>query len=123
MNLLENTMSVEDAILTHTSRLSPEERAKLMRELALQNRQDRVQLDVVMRKHLGAWLRRSRKERGISQAALADSMGLSRPAVASLEAGRQGCTIEQFVAFCGLLNQNPWESLEEILNWPGKGAT
>jgi transcriptional regulator with XRE-family HTH domain len=58
------------------------------------------------RRILGDRLRSARLTSGLSQAGLAEKLGLSRPAIASIEAGRQAITVEQLVELCAQLNVN-----------------
>ncbi len=67
---------------------------------------------------LGKWIRRSRKEKGLTQLLLAEQLGLSRPALNNMEAGKQSCAVEMFLHICFVLTQRPDEALAEVMNWP-----
>jgi HTH-type transcriptional regulator/antitoxin HipB len=60
-----------------------------------------------LRRAVGARIRKARLARGLSQAELAEKMELSRPAIASIEAGRQGLLVDQLVAIAHLLDVDP----------------
>lgn len=57
----------------------------------------------VFRRRIGAKIRQARIVAGFSQAGLADRLGISRPGAASIEAGRQGVTVEQLLVICDTL--------------------
>lgn len=52
---------------------------------------------------------------GLSQLGLAEKLGLSRPAVASIEAGRQAVTVEQLVDICSHVGVNVADVIKEAL--------
>jgi len=67
------------------------------------------------RRILGDRLRSARLHSGLSQQGLAEKLGLSRPAVASIEGGKQAVTVEQLVEMCSHLNVNVADILGEAL--------
>jgi transcriptional regulator with XRE-family HTH domain len=67
------------------------------------------------RRILGDRLRSARLKSGLSQQGLAEKLGLSRPAVASIEAGKQAVTVEQLVELCTHLSVNVADIIGEAL--------
>jgi transcriptional regulator with XRE-family HTH domain len=52
---------------------------------------------------LGRWVRRVRKSNALTQAQLAELMGLDRSSVASIETGRQRVLLHSLVEFAELM--------------------
>ena len=65
------------------------------------------------RRRLGARVRKARIAKELSQAELAEKMELSRPAIASIEAGRQGLMVEQLMLLAHLLDVAAEQLLRE----------
>ena len=59
---------------------------------------------------LGKFIRSARKEKGIRQSDLAYRIGLSRPSVVNMEAGRQAVSLPMFMAICDALDVHPVEA-------------
>lgn len=71
-----------------------------------------------LREKLGERLRSARLRAGLSQAGLAERLNISRPAVASIESGRQGISVDQLVEMAQQLDVNPTALLAEALGAP-----
>ena len=67
----------------------------------------------------GEHLRALRKQRGLSQQALADEADISWPTVQRVEAGSQSATLEVLAALAQALNI----SLKELVDFPRAPAT
>ena len=67
----------------------------------------------------GEHLRALRKQRGLSQQALADEADISWPTVPRVEAGSQSATLEVLAALAQALNI----SLKELVDFPGAPTT
>lgn len=65
---------------------------------------------------LGENIRKKRDACGLTQEALANKVGISRPSLANIERGRQRLTVDQLVEIAGILEV----SLEELV--PAKDA-
>lgn len=65
---------------------------------------------------LGENIRKRRDECHLTQEALANKVGISRPSLANIERGRQRLTVDQLVEIAGILER----SLDEIV--PNKEA-
>ncbi len=63
-------------------------------------------------------IQRKRKERGLTQAQLADAAQLSRTSVAFIEAARQECGLETFVNLSLALGTEPHTLLQEVWSPP-----
>lgn len=74
------------------------------------------------RRILGDRLRSARMKSGLSQLGLAEKLGLSRPAIASIEAGRQAVTVEQLVELCAQLNVNVADIIGEAMEARPRGT-
>jgi transcriptional regulator with XRE-family HTH domain len=62
-------------------------------------------------KELGTTVRRLRRERGLSQERVAKDCGMSRSALANIEAGHQRVAFHQFLALARALRAEPQELL------------
>jgi len=60
---------------------------------------------------VGARLRAARRRTVLTQDALARQVGVSRPSVSSIEAGRQTITLALFLSLCDALGADPAELL------------
>lgn len=54
-------------------------------------------IESAVREHLGARVRRLRLERNISQAQLAEAIGMARTSITNIEVGRQGLVTPSFI--------------------------
>ena len=64
------------------------------------------------REHIGKWLRDKRKAKELSQAELADLMGIRFETVSKVEAGKWAITVDMLALFCEHLEC----PLDEIFN-------
>jgi len=72
-----------------------------------------------LREKLGEQLRSARVKTGLSQAGLAEKLSISRPSIASIEAGRQSVAVEQLVDIAKLLDISAVEVLAHVLGGTG----
>ncbi len=68
-----------------------------------------------IRRRLGSILRTKRTAKSLSQTALAQQVGLSRPTVAHIELGKQECGLEAFVRIARALDEQPHELLKRLV--------
>jgi DNA-binding XRE family transcriptional regulator len=59
---------------------------------------------------------------GLSQLGLASKLGVSRPTIASIEAGRQAVTVEQLVDICVHVDANAADVVKEALGGPAPSS-
>jgi len=78
--------------------------------------------DAQFRRRIGAEVRAARTRRSITQAVLADRLGLRRTSVTNIEAGEQGLTLETFVDLAAALGTDPRELLGKALTGPAGPA-
>jgi transcriptional regulator with XRE-family HTH domain len=57
-----------------------------------------------IRKTVGAWLKEMRTDKGLSQAELADKMGVDQASVSKVEAGNWSISVDMLALFCKHLN-------------------
>ena len=62
-------------------------------------------------KHIGAVIKARRKTLGLSQEALASSLGISRGSLANVETGRQNVLVHQLYKFASALKLSPFDLL------------
>lgn len=76
------------------------------------------------RQSIAARLKIAREWAGLSQAQVAKELGLHRPSVSELEAGRRRVSAEELTAFADLYQVSPeWLlSSDEEINIPGNGG-
>lgn len=68
---------------------------------------------VISKKEVGQRLRAIRIQRGLSQAELAEALGVTQPNISAVEIGRRGLTIQQLVRLTRALHVSPDEVLGE----------
>lgn len=71
--------------------------------------------DAQFRQRMGAEIRAVRSQQGLTQAALADRLGLQRTSVTNIEAGDQGLTLETFIDLTAALGVSPEALLTRAL--------
>ncbi len=74
----------------------------------------------VFRSELGAWLRSSRQQRGLSQEQLAWEADITQASVSNYEAGRHEIPVSIFVALCRALGMDPGELLRILTDRSGR---
>lgn len=104
-------VTTEDAIATHLSSMSAVERRRLLVRVTQADRVAAASEVQLVRPRLGDWLRNTRLLAGLSQAGFAGAVRLSRPAVASLEAGRQSMSVEFLMFACSVTGADPHEAI------------
>lgn len=67
--------------------------------------------DARFRQRLGTEIRAARNRQGLTQAALADRLGLRRTSVTNIEAGDQGLPLETFLDLAAALGTTPQDLL------------
>jgi transcriptional regulator with XRE-family HTH domain len=70
--------------------------------------------DVELQEGLARSVRKYRRQRGLSQAGLAERLGLSRTTITNVERGTQGVTLLTFVHLAGQLGISAADLLREI---------
>ncbi|ABD10267.1 hypothetical protein CcI156_22740 [Frankia sp. CcI156] len=71
--------------------------------------------DVELQRGLAQSVRKHRRQRGWSQAALAERLGLTRTTITNIEHGAQGITLLTFVRLAEQLNVGAPELLAEVI--------
>lgn len=69
------------------------------------------------RKELGGWLKNLRRERGLTQTAVAVSTGCFYTFISALEAGRGRIPPDQYKAWANVLGVPPAEFVKELLKY------
>lgn len=119
--LLESTMSVSDAVVLRAESMSSTERHDLIRSLRSVDAKLAKRIRQQVRPRFAAWLKKARYAADLTQAEVAQHIGLTRVAFTNYEAGKQGCSIEMFLALCNCLSAEPVVALQEILSKEGGG--
>ncbi len=72
----------------------------------------RMDMDQIIGFHISEW----RREAGLSQDALAQSIGMQQTAISKIEAGKQSLTVEQLLSIleaCGISGHDAFDQLSE----------
>lgn len=64
---------------------------------------------------IGEHLKTAREQRGVSQHALADAIGITRSSVANIESGRQRIQVHALIAACQALNLDPADIISQAV--------